>query len=51
MIIQTKRLTVRSLLEYDIQEYAALVADPEVTRFLGDGSPHSYEKATANVYD
>jgi len=51
MIIQTKRLTIRSLLESDIPEYAALVAESEVTRFLGDGLPHSYEKAAAYVYD
>ena len=51
MIIQTKWLTIRSFLESDIQEYAAVVADPEVTRFLGDGSPHSYEKAAAYVHN
>ncbi|MDY6842755.1 MAG: GNAT family N-acetyltransferase [Thermodesulfobacteriota bacterium] len=51
MIIQTKRLTIRSFVESDIPEYAAIVADPEVTRFLGDGSPHSYEYAAAYVHD
>jgi RimJ/RimL family protein N-acetyltransferase len=51
MIIQTKRLTIRSFLESDIPEYAAIVADPEVTRFLGDGAPHSYEQAAAYVHD
>ena len=51
MIIQTKRLTIRSFLESDIPEYAAVVADSEVTRFLGDGAPHSYEQAEAYVHN
>lgn len=51
MIIETNRLTIRSFLESDILEYAAIITDPEVTKFLGDGSPHSYEQATAYVYD
>lgn len=51
MIIETNRLTIRSFLESDIPEYAAIVSDPEVTKFLGDGSPHSYEQAAAYVYD
>jgi RimJ/RimL family protein N-acetyltransferase len=45
MMIETSRLTIRSFLESDIPEYAAIVAGPQVTRFLGDGSPHSYEQA------
>jgi RimJ/RimL family protein N-acetyltransferase len=49
MIIETDRLTIRSFRESDIPEYAAIVADPKVTEFLGDGSPHSYEQATAYV--
>jgi RimJ/RimL family protein N-acetyltransferase len=51
MIIETNRLTIRSFLESDIPEYATVVADPKVTKFLGDGLPHSYEQATAYVYD
>jgi ribosomal-protein-alanine N-acetyltransferase len=51
MIIQTNRLTVRSFLESDIPQYATFVADPQVTRFLGDGSPHSHEQAAAYIYD
>jgi RimJ/RimL family protein N-acetyltransferase len=49
MIIETRRLTIRSFAESDIPAYAAIVADPEVTRFLGDGSPHTYEEAAAYV--
>jgi RimJ/RimL family protein N-acetyltransferase len=51
MIIETDRLTIRSFLESDIPEYAAIVGDPEVTGFLGDGSPHSYEQAAAYICD
>ena len=51
MIIQTNRLTIRSFLESDTPEYATIVADPKVTRFLGDGSPHSYEQAAAYIDD
>jgi RimJ/RimL family protein N-acetyltransferase len=51
MIIQTARLTIRSFRASDIPEYAAAVADPQVTRFLGDGSPHSYEQAAAYIQD
>jgi RimJ/RimL family protein N-acetyltransferase len=49
MEIETDRLTIRSFVESDIPEYAAIVADPAVTRFFGDGSPHTYEEATAYV--
>ncbi|MDY7077631.1 MAG: GNAT family N-acetyltransferase [Chloroflexota bacterium] len=51
MMIETNRLTIRSFLESDIPEYAAIVSDPEVTEFLGNGSPHSYKQAAAYVYD
>jgi RimJ/RimL family protein N-acetyltransferase len=51
MIIETERLTIRSFRKSDIPEYAAIVADPEVTKFLGDGSPHSYEQATAYILE
>ena len=49
MKIETDRLTIRSFVESDIPAYAAIVADPEVTKFLGDGSPHTYEQATEYV--
>jgi RimJ/RimL family protein N-acetyltransferase len=51
MNIETKRLTVRSFRESDIPDYAAIVADAKVTKYLGDGSPHSYEQATAYILD
>jgi ribosomal-protein-alanine N-acetyltransferase len=49
MIIETDRLTIRSFVESDIPRYAAIVADRAVTRFIGDGSPHTYEEAAAYV--
>ena len=51
MLVETERLTTRSFRKSDIPEYAAIVADAEVTRFLGDGSPHAYEQATAYILD
>ncbi len=51
MKIKTKRLTIRSFRESDIPEYSAIVSEPEVTKYLGDGSPHSYEQAAAYVRD
>jgi RimJ/RimL family protein N-acetyltransferase len=51
MRIETSRLIIRSFLESDMHEYAAIVSDPKVTRFLGDGAPHFYAQATAYVRD
>lgn len=39
--LTTERLLLRGLEERDFEAYAAMMADPEVTRFLGDGSPLS----------
>ena len=36
--LRTGRLVLRMFREEDLDEYAALAADPEVTRHLGDGS-------------
>ena len=35
----TERLTLRALEERDLDAYAAMMADPEVARFLGTGAP------------
>ena len=51
MYIETSRLTIRSFVEADIRDYAGIVADPQVTKYLGDGSPHPYEEADAYVQD
>ena len=36
--LRTERLVLRMLGEDDLDEYAAMTADPEVTRYLSDGS-------------
>ena len=35
----TERLILRALAESDLDAYAEMMADPDVTRFLGDGKP------------
>jgi RimJ/RimL family protein N-acetyltransferase len=37
--LETERLRLRALAPRDVDAYAAMMADPEVTRFLGDGRP------------
>ena len=37
--LRTERLVRRTLREGDFEQYAAMMADPEVTRYLGDGRP------------
>jgi RimJ/RimL family protein N-acetyltransferase len=39
--LETERLLLRPWRPEDIDEYAAIVANPEVMRFLGDGKPLS----------
>jgi RimJ/RimL family protein N-acetyltransferase len=39
--LDTPRLRLRGFTEADFPEYRALVADPQLTRFLGDGRPPS----------
>lgn len=51
MNIQTERLLIRSFQEPDIPAYAEIVADPRVTRYLGDGRPQSYHEAARYVRD
>jgi RimJ/RimL family protein N-acetyltransferase len=45
MLLETPRLLIRSFTEKDIAAYAEIVANSEVTRYLGDGTPHSFEEA------
>jgi RimJ/RimL family protein N-acetyltransferase len=49
--IETPRLIVRSFAASDIAAYAAIVADARVTKYLADGTPHSFEEAKAYVED
>lgn len=51
MEIDTQRLRIRSFVEADIPTYAAIVADPEVTRYLDDGAPHGHAEAAAYIAD
>jgi RimJ/RimL family protein N-acetyltransferase len=37
--IVTERLVLREFRDSDFEAYAAMVADPKVTRYLGDGRP------------
>ena len=37
--LHTERLVLRELAAGDFEAYAAMMADPDVTRFLGDGRP------------
>lgn len=39
--LSTDRLLLRALREEDLDAYAAIMVDPEVTRYLGDGRPLS----------
>ena len=43
--LETERLVLRMFSEEDFEQYAALMCDAEVTRFLGDGAPLSREMA------
>ncbi len=38
-VLTTERLVLRGFTERDLDEFAAVTADPEVSRYLGDGSP------------
>ena len=39
--LKTERLVLRMLREDDFEQYVAIVADPEVARYLSDGKPLS----------
>jgi RimJ/RimL family protein N-acetyltransferase len=43
--LRTARLTLRGFREADFEDYAAMVADPDVTRFLGYGQPLARDEA------
>ena len=49
MRIETPRLVIRSFTRSDIPDYAAIVADPAVMKYLGKGSPLSRGAADAYV--
>ena len=41
MTLETERLILRMFREDDFEQHASICADPEVTRFLGEGRPLS----------
>lgn len=43
--ITTDRLVLRAFVQRDLEEYASIVGDPEVTKYLGDGHPLSRDEA------
>jgi len=46
--LETRRLVIRSFTTGDVPDYAALVADPEVMQYIGDGS--AVDSAQARAY-
>ncbi len=49
--VETERLIIRNWKASDSEPYAAIVADPEVMKFIGDGNPRTIEYATTFVLD
>ena len=43
--LRTERLTLRPVALEDLDGYAAMFADPEVVRFLGDGTTATHEES------
>lgn len=43
--LTTERLVLRAFVQRDIDEYAAIIGDPEVTKYLGNGIPLSRGEA------
>ncbi|WP_026922729.1 GNAT family N-acetyltransferase [Glycomyces arizonensis] len=41
--LRTERLVLRPFTEDDVEPFAAINADPEVMRYIGDGSPRTLE--------
>lgn len=48
-VIETERLTLRAFRDDDLEAYAALISDPIVSRFLGDGRPISRMEAWRQI--
>lgn len=45
----TDRLVLRAFVQRDLDEYAAIFGDPEVTKYLGDGLPLSRSDAWRHI--
>lgn len=48
-VIETERLILRSFRDDDLAQYAALIGDPIVSRFLGDGRPVTHMEAWRQI--
>lgn len=51
MRLETDRLIIRPLSLEHLDDYAAIVADPEVMRYLNEGVPRSHDYATKYLTD
>lgn len=49
ILIETNRLIIRNWTIEDVQDYYAIVSDPDVMKFIGNGKPQSYEEAELYV--
>jgi RimJ/RimL family protein N-acetyltransferase len=47
--VETERLLLRRWRDADLEPYAAMNADPEVMRFIGDGHVHDRAEAAASL--
>lgn len=48
-VIETERLILRAFRDDDLEQYAALIGDPIVSRFLGDGRPITHMEAWRQI--
>ena len=48
-LLETERLLLRQFLETDVDLYARICADPEVMRYIGDGSTQTREQTWRSV--
>jgi RimJ/RimL family protein N-acetyltransferase len=49
MFVETPRLLIRALSVSDLDSYSAMMSDPLVVRFLGDGTPESREACLSYI--
>ncbi len=47
--LETERLVLRELRDSDLEEYAPMMADPEVARYLGDGRTQTRDEAWRSI--
>lgn len=49
VLLRTERLVLRPFAEDDVEPFAAINADPEVMRYIGDGAPRTPEQTRSAV--